>query len=467
MGAFLETGAGSTAVGIRVERRQSGGHGTGASRTWQEVPSKMFDTFVHKVFLPTEYPHSVPSNYLPFVKAMSLQMFFSHVSRVFATQAMLLAVGVGSNVALPLAAVTAWVLKDGLGHICAIIFGTLVNTRFDSDPKRYRFQAALLGKAADFFSIFTLGRPEYFLALSTLGSACGRVSAGAASSCRAKVYETFALRSNLGDVLRCTQAQTVTAQLLGTGVGACFGPVIGADMTRLLIGNAVLSAASIYAAYVSSALVQMQTLNVQRAELIFFKALQDLQHVPDEAGRRPSDGNRFQALTVQQVQEAEIFVKPYRSVFTGSRLLVNPPVEGNYLVAASALDVGVKPYILALQWSPSATLQRPFASVIWYRAEASPQETIKGFFHACMFRELLAEADWKKEGLFGKLHVPVHHLPVDVPEAVERLYAKSEEQLSEWWPLVYASLLERGWRTDVAFLDVKEFRIRVGEDGQK
>ena len=161
--------------------------------------------FLKRIFLPVGYPHSTADGYMKFSQNTFFQILFSQMSRVMATQAMLLAVGVGTKQTVPLAAVTAWVLKDGIGHIVAIAFGTFINQRFDSDPKRFRFQAATLGKLADSVSILTLHWPQYFLPLSALGGAFSRLSANTGASCRPKIYETFALSSNLGDIMRCSQ----------------------------------------------------------------------------------------------------------------------------------------------------------------------------------------------------------------------------------------------------------------------
>lgn len=105
--------------------------------------------FLRRIFLPVGYPSSTSENYLAFSQNTFFQIFFSQMSRIMATQAMLLAVGVGVKSSVPLSAVTAWVLKDGIGHVAAIAFGTFINQRFDADPKRFRFQAAALGKLAD------------------------------------------------------------------------------------------------------------------------------------------------------------------------------------------------------------------------------------------------------------------------------------------------------------------------------
>jgi hypothetical protein len=43
--------------------------------------------------------------------------------------------------ALPLAAAINWVLKDGLGQLGGVLYGTLFGTKFDHDPKRQRYLA--------------------------------------------------------------------------------------------------------------------------------------------------------------------------------------------------------------------------------------------------------------------------------------------------------------------------------------
>eukprot|EP00438_Fugacium_kawagutii_P023548 Skav200903 [mRNA] locus=scaffold1581:287214:289963:+ [translate_table: standard] len=182
------------------------------------------------------------------------------MSRVMATQAMLLAVGVGTKQTVPLAAITAWVLKDGIGHIVAIAFGTFINQRFDSDPKRFRFQAALLGKLADSVSILTLHWPQYFLPLSALGGAFSRLSANCGASCRPKIYETFTRSSNLGDIMRCMTAQTTAAQLLGTATGAALGPCLGSNLYGIMSCSMILSVATVLACYRATYVVRLSTL---------------------------------------------------------------------------------------------------------------------------------------------------------------------------------------------------------------
>lgn len=394
-----------------------------------------------RVFFPVGYPHSVEANYLHFAKAMALQVVFSHMSRVLATQAMLLAVGVGSKAALPLAAVTAWVLKDGLGHLLAIGFGTLVNTRFDSDPKRYRFQAAMAGKLADMLSIFTLRWPEHFLVLSTIGGAFTRLSTGTASSCRPKIYETFAINSNLGDVLRCCTAQSTAAQLLGTALGAALGPVVGADVGRLLTGNVVFSACSMYCCYHASARVRMSTLNVQRAERLFLHLGGQLRSL-HAAGHHPSTpGLELDILSLEAVQDEEVFVRPYDSVFK-MQLQVNPALDSSVLLLTPAADLPQATHVLGVH---SSTADSNSPLLLWFCAGASSEQVAQGFLHACLFRELQVEQSCREEGL-----------------ATEReLFTQSAELAAAWWPTVAEGLRRQRWRLDVVFLDSKERRLTV------
>lgn len=386
-----------------------------------------------KVFLPIDYPKSVSKNYLPFVRATMLQMFFGHVSRILATQAMLFAVGVGAKTALPLAMVTSWILKDGLGQIGAIIFGTVVNTRFDSDPKRFRFHAAVLGKLADYLCVFTLGNPQYFLLLSSFGSAAGRVSQSASQSCRAKIYETFALSSNLGDVLRCSTTQTIATQLLATGVAICLGPVVADDIYRLLLGNGVFSTVALYCSYVSCTMVCMSTLNEQRAELVFKSVVAQVAASEEE----------LIVPSVEEVQKSEVFVSRYRSVFPGPPLAINPPMAAEQLILTSAPDVRHTRLMLGLL--PAHSAKEPSVVALWLHELASPEDAIRGFFQACVLRSLLTS----------------NAAQLSPALASEVAAARAEVLAQAAWPRVHAALLAKGWRTDVAFLDVKEGRVRL------
>jgi hypothetical protein len=399
-----------------------------------------------EVFLPADYPDSVSGNYAQFTKVMVMQVFFSHVSRVFATQAMLLSCGVGMKTAIPLAAVTAWILKDGLGHLGAIAIGTLINTRFDSDPKRYRFYSSCLSKAADVMSILTLSKPEYFLLLASIGSALGRIGGSTAQSCRAKIYETFAVSGNLGDVLRCTTSQSIGAQLLGTAIGAACCPMVGGELGPLLAVNATCSVVGLSFAYVSSGLIQMKTLNLQRAELVFNDVIQSLRR-QDESGMESTEATAT-VLSVAEVQAREVYVNPYESVFSGTSLLMNPALSGgrHHWAILAPLQNDSK-YVIAVDL---ATRIGPTVVGMWYCEGAGSQDVLKGFFQVCLFRTILSEdrgTASTDSSLFSA--------------QLKTTYESAEQKTGIWWPKVASGLMKSGWRSDVTFLDLKEKRIVV------
>jgi len=393
--------------------------------------------FLKKVFLPVDYPTSVTQNYLHFIQYTASQIFFSHMSRVLATQAMLLAVGVGGRETVPMAAVTAWVMKDGIGHLVAIVVSTLINQRFDSDPKRFRFQAAALGKFADSVSILTLQWPQYFLALSALGGAFSRLSISTGGSSRAKVYESFARLGNLGDIMRCSSAQATAAQLLGTGLGACLGQLLGSELTFLLCGSALLSLASMSCCYKATCFVQLTSMNRQRAELIFEPAVREICSLQ----RRGIDalGQPLLLPTVEEIRDAEVFVLPFRSRQAG-RMEVNPTLTAAHVLLTPAAELRESKYCLGVrQLQHSLVTGQSFA--LWYHVEATPQEVLQGFLQAQLLRSLAAEAP--------------------STQSLVELNTLAAQLSQDWWPTVNDALLFRGWRTDVVFLDAKDKRISV------
>ncbi|CAE7939035.1 RUS3 [Symbiodinium necroappetens] len=400
--------------------------------------------FIKKVFLPVDYPSSVTKNYVHFIWFTAGQLLFCHMSKVIATQAMLLAVGVGGREMVPMAAVTAWVLKDGIGHLLAILVGTFINKRFDSDPKRFRFQAIALAKTADLICILTLQWPKYFFALSALGGALGRLSMNTGQASRPRVLETFARANNLGDIMRCNTAQMTASELLGTGLGACLGRFLGAEVHLMICASTILALASLACCYQATCQVQMKSLNRQRAELVLEPAVHHIcasLSIPNHNGASGSDGmdpqspNKSPAAkavlvpSVEEIRDREAFVRPYRSAGC-TRLDVNPMLEASCQLL-TPLDSAAR-HILGYS-------RRRLA--LWYHMEATAPDVLKGFLQSQLLRKL-ADQDGG-DGDLAKLSL----LAADLAEL--------------WWPLVHAALLAAGWQTELVFLDAKEKRICI------
>lgn len=187
------------------------------------------------MLLPRNFPESVRPEYLTYVQWTALGLVTGRVQSVLATQAALFAVGAGAG-AVPMSAAIQWVLKDGLGHAAAVGYATAVNTRFDADARRYRFQSSVANTVADMIAVAMPLAPatfvllgtnlSSFLVLASLSSATSGIAGVAHAAARARVMASFALRGNLADCTRAGQTQAKLMSLVGTvaGIGAAGAP---------------------------------------------------------------------------------------------------------------------------------------------------------------------------------------------------------------------------------------------------
>ena len=289
-------------------------------------------------FLPHGYPKSVSQNYLPYVGWTCVSLLTGRMQSVLATQAALFTVGLGAG-SIPLAAAIQWILKDGVGHAGAIVYATSVNTRFDADAKRYRFQATLALTVADFVAVLMPLVPQHFFLLASLSSTTSSIANLATVSARARIMACFAKQGNLADCVRAGQTQGKLMSLLGTGAGAAFSWTIGAEPSNVILAMVPLAAASVYATHRSSCLVVLPSLNLQRCELVYAELLRATlpQMTAAAAGVvsktssmrtglsslvAPSD-LQLQAPSPEEVAALERFALPYRSVLP-SKLLLQP-----------------------------------------------------------------------------------------------------------------------------------------------
>lgn len=301
--------------------------------------------------------------------------------------------------------------------------------------------------------------------------------------------ETFALQGNLGDVLRCSSAQATAAQLLGTGLGVLMGPWVGSDLYLLLGTNLLFSGVALWFAYLSSSQVQMASLNVQRAELIFREAIFNIREFQKASMCNDSQKDSFSRfiLTPDEIRSMEVFVKPYRSVFPGAPLRVNPPLGGARMAVLTELDgsnktqhvIGVElrgrssdskaestsRQKLSFLQSPFEVRQHrafhngwPVASVaLWLQQDATGEDVAGAYFHACLLRELLAGGGQilcDKANSSGQIEI----------DMLAELYTLSESLYQEWWPQLVEPMQEQGWSLKTQFLDVKGRRISVDDN---
>lgn len=74
-----------------------------------------------------------------------------------------------------LAAALNWIIKDGLGQLGGVIYAAFISDRFDSEPKRHRFQATVAMQIASILELLAPLWPGSFLliaSISNIGKFC-------------------------------------------------------------------------------------------------------------------------------------------------------------------------------------------------------------------------------------------------------------------------------------------------------
>ena len=155
---------------------------------------------VFRFILPADYPRSVAPEYFAYASWATGGAIASSAAGVLSMHALLFAVGVGSGAAAPLAAAANWVLKDGLGQLGGVAFAAFINTRFDADPKRWRWLSAVALDLSTLIEICTPLFPGLFLPLAALANVGKNIAWLSASATRAGVHQALALHGNLADV---------------------------------------------------------------------------------------------------------------------------------------------------------------------------------------------------------------------------------------------------------------------------
>jgi len=63
-----------------------------------------------------------------------------------------------------------WIIKDGLGQLGGVVYAAFISDRFDSEPKRHRFQATVAMQVASFLELLAPLWPGMFLLIASLSN---------------------------------------------------------------------------------------------------------------------------------------------------------------------------------------------------------------------------------------------------------------------------------------------------------
>jgi hypothetical protein len=320
-----------------------------------------FTNVIHH-FLPARYPHSVCPSYATYASYCFLGSIAGSSAMVLSTQALLIAVGVGTQSAAPMAAALNWVMKDGVGQLGGVIFASQMgkggmdfdywrgkfatwtlagkrNTRqrgnfqqgtADSNPKRWRMVAALALDLSTLLEICTpMMGPEWFLPCASVANIGKNVGFLAASASRAAIHQSLSMggsslpaetaeseaetctktspqktsvSSNLGDVTAKSGSQSIVASLLGTAIGIFLSRTFCSDYgtAGILAGFVVLSAAHQACTYKAVKVVPLRSLDRHRVHIVLSSYI-------SEKGYGLKDGIPVKTLTPAQVAEKESF----------------------------------------------------------------------------------------------------------------------------------------------------------------
>ena len=231
------------------------------------------DSAIHH-FLPRGYASgSVPLNYFDYTRWSIAAAVASSAAMVLSTQSLLYAIGLGAG-SIPTAAALNWVLKDGLGQLGGVLFASLVNNRFDSDPKRWRVVAAVALDGAVFLQALTPLAPALFLPVAALANVGMNVSWLAASASRAGIHLSFSnsrTGTNIADITAKAGSQTTFASTMGMACGVIISPFVGSSPELIIPTLVSISLIHLGCTYRGLRHVTLNTLNEQRAEFIAYQ----------------------------------------------------------------------------------------------------------------------------------------------------------------------------------------------------
>eukprot|EP00741_Cyanophora_paradoxa_P013109 tig00020675_g12662.t1 len=223
-----------------------------------------FRDLVTTMYLPLGFPDSVTPDYWHFTVWQFIQNFAASACSVISTQALLRAVGLSAGKAIPTAATLNWVLKDGIGRIGAMIFGSLFGNCFDNDPKRWRLAGDALYDMGMGLEILSPLVPSFFLLTASTANAAKTISYMMRLPPRAAIFRSFAGRENLGDISAKYNSQEVAANLAGMGLGIALSTVVGVQAGPAFAAYALLVSTHLYANYRSLKDLRLPTLNWER-----------------------------------------------------------------------------------------------------------------------------------------------------------------------------------------------------------
>ncbi|EMD97777.1 hypothetical protein COCC4DRAFT_200956 [Bipolaris maydis ATCC 48331] len=413
------------------------------------------------VFLPSGFPQSVTEDYVEYQIFDSLQAFSSSIAGMLASRAVLQGVGVGDSNATPTAALLLSVLQESVGRMATIAFADRFGTALEPECKMYRLTADILNDSGMILDCLSPGFPKPLRVAVLSFASCLRSLCGVcAGSSKASLSAHFATAGNLGEVNAKDSSQETVISLLGMLAGSFVVSHITSDIATwcTLILLLVIHLATNYAAVRA---VSMQSLNRQRANILFSHILQHgIVLSPKEVSARE---RIFERGGVLRWADDEVLGKcrigtslsellgriGRRDKLSGSLAFCSSGADGE-----SEVDVfdllsifEAEDYVLWASGGPAA-----YEAVIVLKAGCGPIDQLRAWAHALLVAERRQRGGdgggtRARNGLMGELR--------DTLYEVRRMFDKYGDEMRA-----------KGWHLDVAALETKAgMRLQISSTG--
>lgn len=233
----------------------------GTAKSWAKV--------IMAAFLPVDFPNSVSSDYLAYQTYDSLQAFFSTITSLLASRALLQGLGVGDASSSATFAMLLTIMRDAVSNVVTIVFAHRFGLSIEPEAKKYRFLADLFNDSAFFLELYSphLGSWAKAMALCSaegLRAVCG-VAAGAS---KAALSLHFAKNDNLSELSAKEASQETAVSLVGLLVGTVVVRAVQ-DHSLVVCLVVALSLAHLWTNYCGVRSVCMTSVNKQRATILF------------------------------------------------------------------------------------------------------------------------------------------------------------------------------------------------------
>ena len=258
---------------------------------------------LHSIFLPIDYPSSVPTEYKEFQLWNLLQDFCSYLRGIMSTRAILEGFGVGRSGVTALQATIQWIFRDGASLLGGLLFTSLSSHNFGQDVKVWRLFADTINNVGITLEMLAPIFQEHFLLLVCIASVCKALCGVAAGATGVAIAEHWGEQhGNIADVLAKNNAQHTVVSLLGLGLSVNFAQFVSSTPEILWSTYGVLTAVHLLANYRAMRVLSLRSINRSRygmllGQLMTAPAMQELLRLVPLA--QDSDGAPFGVINTE------------------------------------------------------------------------------------------------------------------------------------------------------------------------